>query len=125
MCSMEKILNYMAVPGVPRVTNRDRSRLLRVFDPEIAIKTITDHFGLPMEELNVKCKKRDLVFPRQVIMYFLTEYTDLTFKQIGALFGRDHTTAIHSKDTMKNLISTDDKVRARIDELKRTIANNH
>lgn len=122
---MNKVLNYMAIPGVPKSTNRDRSKLLRVFDPEIAIKTICEHFGLTMDELNVKCKKRDLVFPRQVIMYFLTEYTDMTYKQIGDLFNRDHTTAIHSKDTIKDIMSTDEKVMARIDELKKSIANNH
>lgn len=122
---MEKVLNYMAIPGVPSATNRDRSRLFRVFDPEITIATICKHFDLALEQLQVKCRKRDLAFPRQIIMYFLTEYTDMTYKQIGGLFGRDHTTAIHSKDTIKDVMSTDDKVRARVDELKKLIANNH
>lgn len=122
---MNKVLNYMAIPGMSMSTNRERSKIFRVFDPEIILKTICDHFTLSIGELNVKCKKRELVFPRQIIMYFLTEYTDLTYKQIGGLFGRDHTTAIHSKDTIKDLMSTDDKVRERIEDLKKQIANNH
>lgn len=119
------MLNYMAIPGVPKTTNRDRSRLFRVFDPEVIIKVICDHFSLSMEQLNVRCRKREFVFPRQVIMYFLSEYTDWTYKTIGELFNQDHTTAIHNKDTVKDLIDTDDKIKERIEELKKTIAGSH
>lgn len=80
---------------------------------------------MPLAELQTKCRKRKLVFPRQMIMYFLTEYTDMTYKQIADIFNRDHTTVIHSKDTIKDLMHSDDKVRARVDELKKLIANNH
>lgn len=115
----------MAIPGVPRTTNRDRSRLFRVFDPEIIIKTVCDHFEISLEAIQVKCRKRELVLPRQVIMYFLTEYTDMTYKQIADIFSQDHTSAIHSKDTIKDIMSTDDSMKNRIDELKKQIANNH
>lgn len=122
---MESILNYMAISGVPRSTNRDRSKLFRVFDPEITIKTICEHFVIPLVNLQVKCKKRELVFPRQVIMFFLTEYTDLTYKQIGDIFNKDHTTVIHAKNTVRDLMSTDEKVGHRVEEIKKQIANNH
>ncbi len=122
---MNKVLNYMAIPGIPRTTNRDRSRLFRVFDPQIVINTICERFDFTIEALQVKCRKRELVFTRQVIMFFLAEYTDMTFKQIAAIFRQDHTSAIHSKDTVKDLISTDEKVKYQIEELKKQIANNH
>lgn len=118
-------MNYMAIPGIPRFSNRDRSKLFRVFDSEILIKTICEHFKTPLETLQVKRRTRELAFPRQVIMFFLAEYTDMTYREIGAVFSRDHTTAIHSKDTVIDLMTTDDKVRDRIDELKKQIANNH
>lgn len=122
---MNKVLNYMAIPGIPKSTNRDRSKLFRVFDPEVTIKTICEHFDMSLVGLQIKCKKREVVIPRQVIMYFLTEYTDMTYKQISAIFNQDHTTAIHSKNTIRDLISTDEAMKARIDELKKQIANNH
>lgn len=118
-------LNYMAIPGVPNTTNRDRSRLFRVFDPEIIIKTACEYFRLELDDIKGKCRKRELVFPRQVIMYFLTEYTDQTYLVIGKLFNRDHTTVIHSKDAIKDLMTFDDKVRAQVEDLKKQIANNH
>lgn len=122
---MEKILNYMAIPGVPRTTNRDRSRLFRVFDPEVTIKTICEQFDITLATIQVKCKKRELVFPRQMIMFFLTEYTDMTYKEIGDIFYKDHTTVIHAKNTIRDLMSTDEKVSHRVEELKKQIANNH
>jgi chromosomal replication initiator protein len=118
-------LNYMSIPGVPKTTNRDRSRLFRVFDPEVIIKTSLEYFNLTIEQLQDTSRKRTLVLPRQIIMYFLTEYTDLTYLEIGNIFKKDHTTVIYSKDTVKDLISTDDSVKEKVEELKKKIANNH
>jgi chromosomal replication initiator protein len=122
---MSAVLNYMAIPGVPRGTNRERSKLFRVFDPEIIIKTGCEYFKIDMSVMQRKCRKREIVFPRQVIMYFLSEYTDMTYLLIGSSFYKDHTTVIHSKDTIKDLMTTDDKVRAKVEELKNLISNNH
>lgn len=122
---MNKTLNYIAIPGIPKTTNRERSRLFRIFDPTIIINTSCEYFKLPLERLQVKCRKREVVFPRHVIMFFLTEYTDLTFKQIAGIFHQDHTSAIHGKSTVIDLMESDETVRDRIDELKKQIANNH
>lgn len=118
-------LNYMAIPGVPKSTNLDRSKLFRVFDPEIIIKSSCHYFEIDLEDIQGKSRKRELVIPRQVIMYFLTEYTDLTYKIIGNIFNRDHTTVIHSKDTIKDLMTTDDDIRAKVEELKKFISDSH
>jgi chromosomal replication initiator protein len=115
----------MSIPGVPKSTNRDRSKLFRVFDPEIIIKTSCTYFNSSLEVLQRKSRKREFVYPRQVIMSFLTEYTDLTYLIIGNMFSRDHTTVIHSKDTIKDLMTNDDNVRAHIEELKVLISNSH
>lgn len=118
-------LNYMAIPGVPKSTNRDRSKLFRVYDPEIIINSSCEYFNIKLATIQGKSQKREFVFPRQAIMYFLTEYTDLTYKIIGNIFNRDHTTVIHSKDTIKDLVTTDDDVRAKIEELKKHISDSH
>ena len=45
--------------------------------------------------------------PRQVLQYLLTVKTDLSLKAIGQLtMGKDHTTIIHSKQTVKDALET-------------------
>jgi len=58
-------------------------------------------------------------------MYFLTEYTDLTYLAIGKLFGRDHTTVIHSKNLIKDFIKVVESVRDEIEIIKKQIIDNH
>ena len=118
-------LNYMAIPGVTKSTNRDRSKLLTRFEQDIIIETACKHFSRTFSDLCNSSKKRKVVYPRQVIMYFLSEYTDLTYLCIGKLFGRDHTTVIHSKDLIKNFIKVEDAIRNEIAEIKEKIISNH
>lgn len=122
---MNARVNYMSMPGVPKTANRDRTRHLSVFMPEIIINVGCNHFDIPIETLQGKCRERKYVMPRQIIMYLLVTYTDMTYLNIGRLFKRDHTTVIHSKDTVKDLISVDDDMRERVEELKKKIANSH
>lgn len=116
----------MVIPGIPTKVSRKRSKLLTRFVKGIIIKSVCDHFDLPIEKLQAKGKPRKFAYPRQVIMYFLSEYTNETYLQIGQYFGgRDHTTAIHAKNLIKDLIKVDDKVRDEIEEIKLKVIDNH
>lgn len=61
------------------------------------------------EELSTKSRDRDLVLVRQVVFYYLLENKLCTQYAAGALFRRDHATAIHGHTTVANLIATRDK----------------
>ena len=118
-------VNYMSIPGVPKTINRDRTRHINVFTPEVIINASCKYLDVPLETLQGKCRKREFVMPRQIIMYLLVSYTDMTYLNIGKLFKKDHTTVIHSKDLVKDLISVDDSMRLRVEELRKQIAESH
>jgi chromosomal replication initiator protein len=122
---MSVVLNYMTIPGVPKTTNRDRTRHINVYMPEIIISTGCKYFDISLETLQGACRKREIVMPRQVIMYMLVKYTDMTYLNIGSIFCKDHTTVIHSKNTIKDLLCVDDVIRGYVDELKKQIEANH
>lgn len=69
---------------------------------------------LPTETLQSKTRKREVVFARQLIMYFLVEHTKESWAQIAAHYGKDHATAMHAYKTINNLIDTDRKIKAKI-----------
>ncbi len=55
-----------------------------------------------------KVKKREIVIPRQVAMYFCKRYTQLTLALIGENFGgRDHSTVIHALESVEDMMKTD------------------
>jgi len=64
-------------------------------------------FNVPLECLQVKTRRRNLVERRQLIMYATREYTNCTLKTVGSYFGFHHATVLHNLRTIKNLIETD------------------
>ena len=61
------------------------------------IKSVADFYEIEEKDLIHRSRKKDIVKPRQIAMYFLREELKLSYPSIGERFGgRDHTTAIHS-----------------------------
>ncbi|RPH96211.1 chromosomal replication initiator protein DnaA [candidate division KSB1 bacterium] len=69
---------------------------------EKILMMVSDHFHVPIESLRGKSRKKEIVFVRMIAMTLMTEWTNLSLKAIGNMFGgRDHTTVIHSRDTIQ------------------------
>ncbi len=83
-------------------------------------KTVAAYFGIPVELLKDKTRKKEVVTARQVAMYFAKHHTSHTLKTIGFHFGgRDHTTVMHSVQTVSDLVDSDKKFREQVEELRK------
>jgi chromosomal replication initiator protein len=81
-------------------------------------KTVSEYFKVDLESLKSKIKKREIVIPRQVAMYFCKRYTQLTLALIGENFGgRDHSTVIHALESVEDMMKTDANFKSSVDEL--------
>lgn len=71
------------------------------------IKTIADFYNIDEASIYEKTRRKEVVRPRQLIMYILREEFDVSYPSIGQkLGGRDHTTVIHSCEKIKNELKT-------------------
>jgi chromosomal replication initiator protein len=69
--------------------------------------------------MNTKTRKREIVEARQVAMYYLKSLTIMTLREVGELFGgRDHSTVIHARQTVEDLMTTDRAYKAKIEEVE-------
>jgi chromosomal replication initiator protein len=86
-------------------------------------KTVAAYFGISVDLLKDKTRKKEVVTARQVAMYFAKHHTAHTLKTIGFHFGgRDHTTVMHSVQTVSDLVDSDKKFREQVDELRKKFA---
>jgi chromosomal replication initiator protein len=72
------------------------------------IKTVCKHQGITEEQINTRTRKRDIVYARLLAIYFIRKNIKMGLKDIGMQFGDlmlDHTTIIHSIQTLNNWIS--------------------
>ena len=81
-------------------------------------KIVCDYFGIPVEAINAKTRKREIVQVRQISMYFAKKYTHLPLSVIGAYCGnKDHATVLHACRTIRNLSETDKKMKQYISDI--------
>jgi hypothetical protein len=73
--------------------------------------------------LKIKCRKRDIVLPRQIMHYLAKKYTKYSLAAIGSEYPAgnkpfDHTTIRHSVKTVLDLMDTDSDLRNDIHEIE-------
>jgi chromosomal replication initiator protein len=78
----------------------------------LIISCVCERFGTDMEGLKKRTRRRSVVIPRQVCMFLLYRYANLSLKEIGELFGGyDHTSVIYAKNLITDLMETNDEMR--------------
>ncbi len=72
------------------------------------VKIVSDFYSIEEESIYEKTRRKEVIRPRQIIMYLLREDFNISYPSIGQkLGGRDHTTVIHSCEKMKNDLKED------------------
>jgi chromosomal replication initiator protein len=89
----------------------------------ISIKNVVDKvaefYGIDEESIYEKTRRREVVRPRQIIMYLLREDFSISYPTIGnKLGGRDHTTVIHSCEKIKREIVVDNVLSKDIQNIR-------
>ncbi len=85
-------------------------------------KVVCDYFELPVDVINSKTRKREIVQARQLAMYFSKKYTKSSLATIGLHCGnKDHATVLHAVRTVNNLMETDKQFRIYVDELDKKL----
>jgi chromosomal replication initiator protein len=83
---------------------------------------VCEFFDIPEDLLRAKTRKQEVVNARQVAMYLSKELTNSSLKTIGLHFGgRDHSTVIHSCQTIHDRITSDSAFKQNVDQLRRRI----
>lgn len=89
---------------------------------------VSEHFKIPLEKLQGKTRKREVVIARQLSMYLAKNHTTSSLKTIGDNFGgRDHSTVIYSCRTVQDLMDTDLLFKDTVTELEKKVelSKNH
>lgn len=86
------------------------------------INIVCNFYNISKADLLGKKRNKELVEPRQICMYLMTELLSVPLMTIGqAMGGRDHTTVIHARDKVSELIKTNDRVATEVNDLKNLI----
>ena len=85
-------------------------------------KVVCEYFSLPLDVINSKTRKREIVQARQLAMFFSKKHTKSSLATIGHHCGnKDHATVLHAVKTVNNLVDNDKKFKSYVDDLDKKI----
>ncbi|MEK7641988.1 MAG: chromosomal replication initiator protein DnaA [Patescibacteria group bacterium] len=83
------------------------------------VKIVSEFYNIDEDSIYNKTRRKEVVRPRQVVMYILREDFGISFPSIGEkLGGRDHTTVIHSYEKMREEMKTDQLLSQEITQVR-------
>lgn len=73
--------------------------------PELIMSVVANYYQINVNDLKSKKRSKEVVLPRQVAMYLCRNLLNMTFKDIGDFFAKNHATVIHAYDKTKEEIA--------------------
>ncbi len=86
------------------------------------VKVVAEFYNLKEKELFLNSRKKEIVKPRQIAMYFLRQELNSSYPFIGKKFGgKDHTTAIYACNKISEEIERNEQLAEEIEVIKEKI----
>ena len=86
------------------------------------IEAVCNFYKIQRSDLVSKKKNKEIVEPRQICAYLMTELLSIPLVTIGqSLGGRDHTTVIHARDKIAELMKENSRISTEVKDLKNLI----
>jgi len=93
-----------------------------VLTADAIIDTVCRYYSVSREDVLGKKKNKEIVLPRMLCIYLITEMLSLPLAKIGQIFGnRDHTTIIHSRNKIASEVKNDNKIKIVVQDMRSLI----
>ena len=91
-------------------------------NPSEVIKTVCSFYNIKQSHLKSPSRAASISFYRQIAMYLLEKELGLTLSKVAETLNRkDHTTALHAKQKISNLILRDPNLKKEIDIITQSL----
>ncbi len=108
--SVEKTLNNLI--NVPKKLTNHKN----------IIQAVAEFYDINTTDLIDRCRKKEVVYPRQVAMYLMREELKKSFPFIGEkLGGRDHTTVMYACDKLTKEVEKNETLQQELNSIKEKI----
>lgn len=83
------------------------------------VRIVSDFYNIKEDSIYEKTRHKEVIKPRQIVMYLLREDFNISYPSIGQkLGGRDHTTVIHSCEKIKSDIKADQSLLEELGQIR-------
>jgi chromosomal replication initiator protein len=88
------------------------------------IRTVAEHYGVRVSDLQSKRRTKSIAFPRQVCMFLARRLTSHSLEEIGGYFGgRDHTTVMYAFDKIRREVQSNAELSSTLERLSTALSS--
>ena len=129
---IKKLSAIYSMTGSP-ITKEKIDEVISVVDPgnvpvdiliDKIISTVAKYYGVTPEEIKSNKRSDAVANARHISIYIIRKLTEKSFKEIGKIFSRDHSTMISSVERVETNIKTMSKVENDIKKIIKEIKGN-
>jgi chromosomal replication initiator protein len=118
MCQSQLLGRVLSIEEV-RTIIKNSSRPRKTLAITDVVEKVARYYDIDHASIYEKTRRKEVVKPRQIIMYILREDFQISYPAIGKkLGGRDHTTVIHSCEKIKNELKGDTELEEEITQVR-------
>ncbi len=111
---MEEVLEKEGEPTVVSTTKVTQEKI---------INAVCKYFTIDKRDLTGRKRNKEIVEPRQICIYLMWSQLAIPLATIGQIFGRDHTTIIHARDKIMELVKTNKQTKKIVNDLVAELKN--
>ncbi len=102
--------------------SQDNKEKKKRVNPSEVIRTVCSFYNIKQSHLKSPSRAASIAFYRQIAMYLLEKELGLTLSEVAETLNRkDHTTALHAKQKISNLILRDPNLKKEIDLITQSL----
>jgi len=95
----------------------------KAIKPRAVIDVLADYYHLKVNQLRSSSRIKEIVLPRQILMYLLRIELNLPLMEVGRLIGgRDHTTIMYGVEKITSLLKDSEDLRVDISGIKQRLS---
>lgn len=122
VCQIQLKGRELTLQEVKNLVKNNARPAKKTLSPKEVIKIVADFFNIEEESIYEKTRKKEIIKPRQLVMYILREDFNISYPSIGEkIGGRDHTTVIHSCEKIKNDLKVDPNLTQELNQIRAMI----
>lgn len=120
----EEYLIPVTIDDVERVLGKSFfHKTSRPINFDMVIKEVESYFNVSRDELLSEKRSKNISHPRQVAMYLIRRYTDMSYPEIGDSFHKDHTTVIYADKNIQAKMVEEISVKVEVEKLAEILNN--
>jgi chromosomal replication initiator protein len=118
MCQSQLLGRTLVLDEVKTII-KNSSKPRKTLAVSDVVDKVARYFDIDQASIYEKTRRKEIVKPRQIIMYILREDFGVSYPSIGKkLGGRDHTTVIHSCEKIKSELKSNSELEEEISQIR-------